>query len=162
MCWYVGGALGYAFTKLPEGRNLKQSLIRYAQVALYKLSIPYLHRLIFLNPDDKKDLLDFYSINVRNISILGGIGLDLEKYQFTPLHKLETVNFTFIGRLLKEKGIEYFLAAAERVKKQYPDSRFTVLGSIEKDSASSIALKKFNQLCKQGVIEYPGTVSNIP
>ncbi len=152
--------LGYPFTAQPNGESIKQKLIRLVQVMLYKVSMPLLDCLIVLNPDDKKDLVDRYHVRARDVAILGGIGLNLADYPETPLSST-SVNFTFIGRLLKEKGIEGFLEAAAVVKQQFPDAVFTVLGELEKESSSSIALTRFNELCDQGVIEYHGQVNNI-
>ena len=50
--------LGYTFTDQPEGLSKKVKLIKGIQVVLYKLALPQLDSLIFLNPDDKKDLLE--------------------------------------------------------------------------------------------------------
>ena len=153
--------LGYTFTVQPEGESLRQNCIKAVQVFLYKLSIPLLRRLIVLNPDDKKDLIDRYAIKAREVSVLGGIGLELDQYGYVPA-PTDEVNFTFIGRLLKEKGIEYFLSAAQLVKQSFPNVTFTVLGATEPESASSVSLAKLEVLTSEGTVQYPGAVSNIP
>ncbi len=153
--------LGYPFTAQPDGQSFKQRLIRRIQVLLYKLALPSLHRLILLNPDDKKDLIDHYKIKVKEVAILGGIGLNLEEYPKTPLSDSPNVNFTFIGRLLKEKGIEHFMAAAELVKRRFPNTVFTVLGGEERESSSAVAMDRLRHLCAKDIIQYPGQVSNI-
>ena len=102
--------LGYTFTDQPEGLSKKVKLIKGIQVVLYKLALPQLDSLIFLNPDDKKDLLDKYSIKVKKVEILGGIGLNLQEYPYKAVPSTESkLNFLFIGRLLKEKGIHDFV-----------------------------------------------------
>ena len=154
--------LGYTFTVQPEGKSLRQNCIKAVQIFLYKLSIPFLRRLIVLNPDDKKDLIDRYTIKVREVSVLGGIGLELDQYGYVPVPTGDEVNFTFIGRLLKEKGIEDFLSAAQLVKQTFPNVTFTVLGTIEPESASSVSLAKLEALTSEGIVQYPGAVTNIP
>ena len=154
--------LGYTFTDLPEGESFKKKAIKNIQVLLYRLSIPLLQRLIVLNPDDKKDLVDTYSIKTKKVSVLGGIGLELDQYPFIPVKESNDVNFTFIGRLLKEKGINQFLSAAEVVKGKYPNATFTILGGTEPDSSSSVTLTRLEQLCEMGVVQYPGQVPDIP
>lgn len=154
--------LGYTFTVQPEGESLRQNCIKTVQIFLYKLSIPLLSRLIVLNPDDKKDLIDRYAIKAREVSVLGGIGLELDQYGYVPVPTGDEVNFTFIGRLLKEKGIEDFLSAAQLVKQTFPNVTFTVLGTIEPESASSVSLAKLEALTSEGIVQYPGAVTNIP
>ena len=98
--------LGFAFTEQPEGYSKKAKIVQRVQVALFKLALPLADKIIFLNPDDVKDLLYTHSIPVRHYEVLGGIGLKLADYQYQPINpKNGKINFLFIGRLLKEKGI---------------------------------------------------------
>jgi glycosyltransferase involved in cell wall biosynthesis len=71
------------------------------------------------------------------------------------------MRFLFIGRLLKEKGIHEFVAAAKLVKKEYPDSQFTVLGAIDKSNLGALSETELLDLIETGIIEYPGHVDNI-
>lgn len=156
--------LGFTFTDQPEGVALKTKIIRAIQVCLYKISLPLLDKLIFLNPDDKTDLLVKYNIKAKQVNILGGIGLELDKYPYSEVDLTRVSNgvkFLFIGRLLKEKGIHEFIGAAKLVKKKYPDAIFTVLGAIDKSNLGAITEEELNQLINSGVIEYPGSVNNV-
>src|SRR5690606_2846524 len=126
--------LGYTFTDQPEGLSKKTQFIKKIQVLLYRLSLPFLDKVIFLNPDDQRDLLEKYKIKVRKSEILGGIGLNLTDYPYQCVdhEKInKKVTFLFIGRLLQEKGIHDFVAASKIVKALYPETTFTVLGSID-------------------------------
>lgn len=154
--------LGYTFTEQPEGTTYKTKIIKNIQIGLYKLALPKLDTLIFLNPDDPKDLLGKHAIKVDNVEILGGIGLNLENYPFshTPDTQRE-IRFLFIGRLLKEKGINEFISAAEKVKKLYPKVTFTVLGAIDKANPGALQTDEIERLISSNIIEYPGYVNNI-
>lgn len=154
--------LGYTFTEQPEGFSKKTQLIKKIQVFLYKLALPQLDQLIFLNPDDPKDLLEKYAINVKNVEVLGGIGLNLQDYPYQPLKNIHLpLKFLFIGRLLKEKGIHEFVQAAKLVKKIYPDTEFTVLGAIDHHNLGALQQTELDSLISSNIIQYPGHVSNI-
>lgn len=154
--------LGYTFTEQPEGQSQKTKFIKSIQVLLYKLSLPKLDKLIFLNPDDPRDLLTHYNIHVKNVEILGGIGLNLSEYPYVaPKISSENLNFLFIGRLLKEKGIYDFISAAKLVKQKYPETTFTVLGSIDQVNMGALKQYELDELINTGIIEYPGHVSNV-
>ncbi|WP_151794116.1 glycosyltransferase, partial [Acinetobacter nosocomialis] len=56
--------LGYTFTAQPEGQSGKTKLIRNIQVLLYRLALPRLDDMIFLNPDDENDLIHTYALPV--------------------------------------------------------------------------------------------------
>lgn len=153
--------LGNAFTAYKEGVSFKAKIIRYLQVILYRLSLPYLDKVIFLNPDDKKDLLDQYHIPVKSYEILGGIGVDLSKFSFSE-PPIEPVSFIFIARLLKEKGIFEYLDAAEQVKKTYPQTKFWVLGGFDTNNPFGLSSDTLNRYIEQDIIEYLGYVDNVP
>lgn len=154
--------LGYTFTDQPEGLSKKIQFIKKIQVFLYKIALPQLDKLIFLNPDDPKDLLEEYSIKVKKVEVLGGIGLNLRDYPFQPFNDIKPpIKFLFIGRLLKEKGIHEFVQAAKLVKEKYPETEFTVLGAIDHVNLGALSEDELNQLIQSNIINYPGHVSNV-
>lgn len=154
--------LGYTFTEQPEGLTKKTQLIKKIQVFLYKIALPQLDQLIFLNSDDPKDLLEQYSIKVKKVEVLGGIGLNLRDYPFQPFNDIKPpIRFLFIGRLLKEKGIHEFVQAAKLVKEKYPETEFTVLGAIDHANLGALSEDELNQLIQSNIINYPGHVSNV-
>ncbi|MGL6025927.1 MAG: glycosyltransferase family 4 protein [Vibrio sp.] len=152
--------LGFIFTEQPNGVGLKIRLLRRVQVFLYKCSLPYLDNLIFLNNDDPIDLLHKNKINVKSYSVLGGIGVDLERYQ-PVINKSGRISFLFIGRLLAEKGINEFIAAAKIVKKIHPSVDFTILGGLDDGNPGSFSKAQLEYLCQSGLINYPGHVSDV-
>lgn len=154
--------LGYAFTPEPPHKkeSFKKKLVRAVQIFLYKISFRYLDRIIFLNPDDPVDLLEKHKIKVKDVKILGGIGVDLEKFKPTP-PSLDPIRFLFIGRLLAEKGIFEFLKAAEIVKQQHPEVEFIVLGAIDKDNPSSLSQNDLDYYKQANIITHPGHVDNV-
>jgi len=154
--------LGFAFTEQPEGLSNKAKIIKAIQVALYKIALPKLDNLILLNADDNRDLLEKYSIVVKNIHILGGIGIDLKQYSYQPVSNYkENIKFLFIGRLLKEKGIYEFVSAAKIVKRRYPQAEFTILGAIDEYNPGALKRSELEQLISSGIINYHGYVNNI-
>ena len=154
--------LGYTFTEQPEGLSKKTQLIKKIQVFLYKIALPQLDQLIFLNPDDPKDLIEKYTINVKNIEVLGGIGLNLQDYPYQPLSDIHLpLKFLFIGRLLKEKGIHEFVQAAKLVKAQYPNVQFTILGAIDKSNLGALKQSELDNLISSQIVNYPGYVNNV-
>ena len=154
--------LGYTFTQQPEGFSQKTQIIKKIQILLYKFALPQLDKLIFLNQDDPKDLLQQHAITVKKIEVLGGIGLNLKDYLYQPITNIQQpINFLFIGRLLKEKGIHDFLAAAKIVKDKYPETQFTVLGAIDPHNLGALTQPELDELVSSNIIDYPGHVNNV-
>lgn len=152
--------LGFTFTEQPFPLPFKTKLIRWVQVQLYRLSFPLLDKIIFLNPDDPKDLLEKYSIKANQVEVLGAIGLDLANYPFSKVNASKN-RFIFVGRLLAEKGIREYVKAATLVKARYPDAEFVVLGGLDEDNPGGLTQQELDALIQDEVIIYPGHVSNV-
>lgn len=154
--------LGYTFTEQPEGLRKKTQWIKNIQIFLYKMALPQLDKLIFLNPDDPKDLLQQHKITVKVVEILGGIGLNLKDYPYQSVPDInQPIHFLFIGRLLKEKGIHDFVLAAKKVKEKYPEIQFTILGAIDSFNLGALKQSELENLISSNIINYPGHVDNI-
>lgn len=152
--------LGYVFTDLPSGVSNKQKILRSIQVFLYRLSFPLLDKIIFLNPDDPKDLIEKYNIKTKKVEVLGAIGLNLDEYTYSK-PSIEKIKFIFIGRLLAEKGIFEYLEAAKIVKKDFPNIEFVVLGGLDKDNLGGLKKNELDKLLENNVINYPGHVKDV-
>ena len=61
--------------------------------------------------------LDNKLVFKNRYSILPGSGVDLEYFKFSEYPSNKVIKFLFIGRLIKEKGINEFLEAAAKIKK---------------------------------------------
>jgi glycosyltransferase, family 1 len=152
--------LGYTFTEHPNGQSLKTKIIKYIQIFLYKIALPKADTIIFLNPDDPKDLLEKYHIKTKKQEILGAIGLNLNDYKYSP-PPTDPISFIFIARLLREKGIFEFLQAAEKIKTKYPHVIFNVIGSLDTENPGGLKKDDLNYYMKNNIINYPGFVNNV-
>jgi predicted glycosyl transferase len=152
--------LGGAFTKHKNGQSLKTKLIRYIQIMLYKISLPLLDKLIFLNKDDENDLVKKYKINVKNIEILGPIGVDLDKFKYS-MAPMKPVSFIFIARLLAEKGVFEYLEAAKIIKQKYKDTKFYILGSFDEANPFGLKKQELQEYLKNDIVVYPGFVNDV-
>ena len=148
--------LGHVFINQGFGA----SVLRKAVVIFYRLLTSTSHaRFIFQNQDD----VDFFKNNQLVSSsysrLIKGSGVDINR--FTP--KKETLNnrVVFIGRLLKEKGIYDFLAAARIVAKKIPDTSFWVAGSPDVGNPSSMNAAEVNDLASTGLAKFLGQVDEI-
>lgn len=153
--------LGYVFTDDPAGAGLKDRLLRHVQVTLYRFSLPLLERLIFLNRDDPKDLVERYGLRVKESTVLGGIGLDLDRFNYSA-PETNPVTFLFVGRLLREKGINEYVEAARLTKERFPETRFLVLGGLDEENPGGLSKKELMLLVERNVVEYPGYVEDVP
>ncbi|OOF08719.1 hypothetical protein BZG82_13420 [Salinivibrio sp. PR5] len=151
--------LGRPFTPPPNGFSKKQKILQNVQVFLYRCALRFSHHLFLLNPDDKRDLIDKKHIRTGQVHLINGIGLNLNHYQFqAPV--TAPVRFVFIGRLLNEKGIWYYLQAAQALKEAGYRAECWVVGAPDqgRDAVSPELLK---QKVHEGIIHYTGKVDDV-
>lgn len=67
----------------------------------------------------------------------------------------ENVVFNYVGRVLKDKGVDDYIEAAKRIKKNYPCTQFNMLGFIEPTEIHYE--KELAELEKDGILKFHGS-----
>lgn len=147
--------LGIAFTQQPGRTPARTRAIKRVQLFLYKLVLPWLDRVIFLNQDDANELMCQHGIRLKNTYMLGPIGLNLNHFRFAP-PKRSPVTFIFIGRLLREKGIFEYTQAAKLVRLKHPKTIFKAVGDIDSTNPGSIQPHDIGRFKSEGNVEFIG------
>ncbi|MEL0638719.1 glycosyltransferase family 4 protein [Marinomonas sp. TI.3.20] len=153
--------LGYVHTANSNGYSAKKRLLQFVHGCLCTVGYAFAHKVLFLNPDDPRDLSNKALLNRKKFQVLGPIGLDLNAFPYQAMSSSGPVRFIFIARLLAEKGIFEYLAAARIVKKQYSDTEFIVLGGLDPDNPAALTSSQLDDVINEGIIIYPGHVSNV-
>ena len=153
--------LGYIHTPTVKGFSFKKRVLQFIHGALCTAGYAFADKVLFLNPDDPIDLSKKSLLNQSKLQVLGPIGLDLDLYSFSPVDLSKPVRFIFIARLLAEKGIFEYLAAARLVKQKYPNVEFVVLGGLDPDNPAALTKKQLDEVIKEDLIIYPGHVNNV-
>lgn len=152
--------LGFVFASAVNAPTFKRRLLRHLVLWLYKLGMSCAHRVIFLNPDDRAELVSAGVVPESKTYLLGGIGVDLDMWPMSP-PVFEPVTFLMVARLLREKGVEEYAEAARLVKLRYPRARFILLGGID-DNPGSITATEVRAWVDDGRLEWHGHVSVQP
>jgi len=149
--------MGRVFTRERTGFTLKKRLLQKVIKTLYRFSLPKAEHIFVLNRDDEQEL-NALGVHPARLTMIGGIGVCLAKYPFTPALS-SPIRFIFIGRLIPEKGVRYFLDAAKSLKPRYPNAEFILLGAP--DDKRGITKTEMHQLAESNIITYPGPVDNV-
>ena len=122
---------------------------------LYKEAVKN-SRLVFFQNKSNKDFFIKEKLYKGKYVMLPGSGVSLERYACMEYPKSDNTEFLFVSRIIKEKGIEEYLFAAEKLKAKYPESIFHVAGPC--DSKYEIMIK---QAQDDGTIIYHGKIYDI-
>lgn len=158
----IYGGLVARFLKIPYIVNvtgLGSSLVAEGILAsfmrrLYKNAVKDASLLFFQNQCNYDFFVD-HKIYNGSFEMLPGSGVNLDYFSLLPYPEGNPVNFMFISRLLKEKGIEDYIEAAAIVKERYPESVFNVVGPFENELQQLI-----DEAGRRGVIRYHGSVDD--
>lgn len=147
--------LGYAFTENRSGlQSSRKKVLKLLMIFMLKIALKKVNKAIFLNVDDFKVFEKLSLIDKDRSFILGGIGVDLDKWLLHP-PVVSPVTFIMVARLLVEKGVEDYVKSAFIVKSIYPNVRFILLGGLD-DNPSSINLNKLESWVERGAVEWKG------
>jgi glycosyltransferase involved in cell wall biosynthesis len=151
---------GLGFYALPA-LNMKDRLAKSIITFLYKLGVNKNVTLAFQNTDDIEFFKEKKILKTDIVyCITPGSGIDTNKFHFSPPVK-SPVTFLFIGRLLKSKGIEFFLKSAESLKVTYPQVEFEVIGMPDPLNSDSVDEKVLQEYHNRSIINYIGEVDNV-
>jgi glycosyltransferase involved in cell wall biosynthesis len=132
-------------------------ILRYFFIQLYKYAFRNIHHIFFQNSSDHSFFCKFKIIQKRTSNtILPGSGVNLKEFDFHKMPMRKRNNFLFSSRIMKQKGIDLYLKAAEEIKKIYPEVKFTVIGFCEEDYS-----KKLLRMTKMGLIDYKGFQTHV-
>ena len=124
-------------------------------LALYKNGLKAAQKVFFQNTENRDFMLNKKVINGA-YDLLPGSGVNLKQYKACPYPSEETVDFVFIARIMKEKGIDQYLDAAEFIRKKHPETRFHVCGACKEEYT-----EKLTKMNEEGTIIYHGKVKNM-
>lgn len=129
-----------------ENRGLMQNIT----IILYKIAFKKINCLFFQNTENRQFFID-KDIAVGKHRLIPGSGVNLERFNVLKYPSDETIEFAFISRIMKEKGIDQYIEAALFIKNKYPNTIFHICGFCEEAYED-----KLKELQKQGIIIYHG------
>lgn len=146
-CVNVQG-LGTAFQKEP---------IAAVVTMMYKTALKKAKTVFFENRVNAEEFVKRGIVPVSQETILNGAGVNLDVYKQQPYPGEEDgIHFLFLGRIMKEKGIDELFEAAKDLKKKYGDKiQFDLVGFFEDEYKETV-----EQLAADGVVKFHGFQSD--
>jgi glycosyltransferase involved in cell wall biosynthesis len=115
---------------------------------------------IVQNPDDRAMLLEL-GLDPGRIRLIPGAGVDLDVFRptATPSGPPMVVMAT---RLLWDKGVAEFVAAARLLRARGVDARFVLAGEPDPLNPATVSPDDVANWTREGIIEYAGFVADMP
>ena len=141
--------LGYAF--------IHNGFIKQVTTALYKFTSKYHKKFIFENIEDR-ELFENENIIKKGQGIsVKGCGVNTTFFHPYPNGEVkEGTIFTFVGRLLYDKGVKEFVEAARLIKLRNPKTQFWLVGELDPDNPATVEKDELIEWVDSDIVYYHG------
>lgn len=124
---------------------------------LYRGALRDAQTVFFENEDDCRVMLDDGIVCQKQCRVVMGAGVDLRVYAPAAYPREgETLRFLFLGRVMREKGMDELLLAMKRLRAEGVMCTLDVVGRCEEDYANAIAKGS-----AEGWLRYHGHQSDV-
>lgn len=134
---YVCGKSGIPYAVNITGLGTafqKKGILRSTVTLLYKRALKRAKVVFFENSGNRQVFIDNRIVDPQKTCLLNGAGVNIEWYHFTPYpQNSEPVRFLFVGRIMKEKGVEELFAAMRRLLHDGYHVKLSVVGEFEEN-----------------------------
>lgn len=159
----IYGGLACQAQRIPYVANItglgtmieNKSAFQKMAIFLLKLGLRKASMVFFQNTENMKFLLEKKVVSGR-YELLPGSGVNLSHFKALTYPSDDVVNFVFISRIMKEKGIDQYLEAATVIRDRHPNTKFHICGFCEQNYKAQIS-----ELCRAGVVIYHGMVDDV-
>ena len=152
--------------------SLKSEIISWIYKQLQTLSCKHSNLTIFQNHDDARLYIETGVVSKQKVKIILGSGVSTEYYspkRFSDTEKTQMrdelgiqpddILITMVSRVIRSKGVMEYAAAAKKIRADYPNVRFLLVGSEDKENRDVLTSTELVELKKS--VLWPGPKSNI-
>lgn len=152
---YLCGKLGIPYIANVTGLGTaiqNGGLIKKLTLILYRVGLRKAQKVFFQNEENLSFMITNHVVAEGITDILPGSGVNTEEHCYEPYpNETDGIIFTTIGRIMKDKGIDELLDAAEIIKARHPDAVFRLIGDFDEEYETRV-----RDLDEKGIIEYLG------
>ena len=127
----------------------KDGLIKKVSVFLYKKGVKKANVLFFQNAESQ-NVFESLGIKAGKYRLLPGSGINLNRFEYKDYPE-NTCTFLYVARIQRDKGADEFMYAARKLKEEYNDISFDVVGSLTEEYEDA-----FKNMEKEGIVKLYG------
>lgn len=128
---------------------------QFITIMLYKYAFKDIKKVFFQNKENQEFFVH-HKIAIGKHDLLPGSGVNLTRFAPLPYPDDTTTEFVFISRIMKEKGIDQYLEAADYITKKYENVYFHICGFCESEYEGCL-----DEYVKKGIVIYHGMIRDI-
>lgn len=118
-------------------------------------------RLILQNRDDVRMFTGQGLAPADSIRFVPGVGVDLDAYKLVP-EPGGLVRIVLPARMLVDKGVHEYVAAARLLRKRGVDAQFVLVGGIDADNPAALKAEQLRAWETEGLVTWAGHCTDMP
>ena len=126
-------------------------LIKIIVTCLYKIALKDVKDIFFENTGNREVLVSNKICDFEKTHILNGAGVNLDRFCYQQYPNNDVPNFLFVGRVMKEKGVDELFAAMKQLNAEGRSCFLNIVGPCEEGYEE--ILHKYEKL---GWLKYHG------
>lgn len=139
------------------GTAFEKPVLSSVVSVMYRSALRKAGTVFFENEENTQFFLHKNIISAQQMKVLPGAGINLDEYPYVPMKNDSVCSFLFVGRIMKEKGVDEFFAAAKTIKAEFGEKvAFDVVGFYEDAYKGTV-----DQLVADGVINFHGFQTDV-
>lgn len=141
--------------------GLRGRVFRELGLGLYRSALRHPNqKVIFHNSDNRDTFVAKRVLKSEDSEVLPGSGVDLDYFLMTP-EPQGAPQIVLPARMLREKGVYEFVAAATLLRAEGIKARFVLVGDTDRGNPSAIPEAQLRRWRVEGNVEWMGHVSNM-
>lgn len=133
-----------------------QGYLRKLVVSMYRLALKKAGVVYFENSSNLQVLLSERILKIDQACLLNGAGVNLDYFSLQPYPQNSKLKFLFVGRIMREKGIDELFAAMKMLIEDGVNCSLDVLGGFDEDYSRTI--KEYEE---EGWLKYHGYQTDV-
>lgn len=159
---YLGSAckargIPYAANVQGLGTAFERPILSSVVSIMYRSALRNAVAVFFENEENAEFFIDKKIITRSQAKVLPGAGINLDEYPYVPMRDDGVCSFLYLGRIMKEKGVDEFFSAAATLKAEFGDRvAFDVVGFYEDAYKDTV-----DRLVADGIINFHGFKTDV-
>lgn len=137
------------------GTAFQKALLSNLVTIMYRTAFRKVETVFFENQANAQAFVRRRILHAKKEVVLSGSGINLEEYRYCQYPDNEKVHFLYLGRIMKEKGMDELFGAVEQLRKDGCEFVLDLVGFFEDEYK-----KQVEQLQNEGVVRFYGFQEN--
>lgn len=145
--------LGTAFIDRP--------LLKWFVSSLYRRAFRRSSRVFFQNAEDVEAFVEAGLVTSAQAALLAGSGVDLGRFAVSSSPPTDTFCFLFVGRLLRDKGLNELAMASRMLKQEGRIFTVRIVGPRDPENRSAIPVGQLEAWEREELLTFVGALDDV-